>query len=144
MVKCLSILSISASQEGRGHTKASVNSGKAENAQLFHDFPIESPLSQQDVNLSSEGQMADFSLELATTATNLLLLLPSFRLCCATIQFRALREGQRIQGVFITILIIFLAGLQCPLMHHSALSLPIAMALQMNKVKISSFISVKT
>ena len=35
----------------QGPTRASVKSGKAENAKFFHDFPIENPLSHQNMNL---------------------------------------------------------------------------------------------
>lgn len=122
-------------------------SGKVENAQFFHESSIESShLAGKGDFKSSEGQLADFSLELSSATKNLLLLLPSLRLCCAITPFRALRAGQRIQRLFlfITILIIFLAGLKCSLICYHLLSLLNTMALQINKVKISSSISVKT
>lgn len=122
-------------------------SGKAENARFFHESSIEnSHLAGKGDFKSSEGQLADFSLELSSATNNLLLLLPSLRLCCAITQFRALRRWQRIERLFlfITILIIFLAGLKSSLICYHLLSLLITMALQINKVKSSSSISVKT
>lgn len=143
MVRQLSLLlSISVTQERRGHT----NQEKLR-AQFFHESSIEnSHLAGKGDFKSSEGQLADFSLELSSATNNLLLLLPSLRLCCAITQFRALRAGQRIQRLFlfITILIIFLAGLKSSLICYHLLSLLITMALQINNVKISSSISVKT
>lgn len=95
---------------------------------------------------TSERQLVDCSFGPASTTNNLLLLLPPLRLCCATTQFGALGAGQRIQGLslFITILIVFLAGLKRSLMCHHLLSLLITVALQTNKVKMSSSISVET
>lgn len=71
--------------------RPSVKSGKAENAQVFLYFPMEkSPFPPKDEFQSAEGQLADFSLELTST-NSLWLLLPPFRPCHATMQFKALK-----------------------------------------------------
>lgn len=114
MVKHLSLLSVSATQEGRGHINASVKWGKAENAQFFHD--IENFLSQQNINIIIQKYNSLASL------LNLLTPPPIFCFSyhhsdygCVITQCRAPRAGHRIQGLFlfVAILIISLAALKC-------------------------------